>query len=380
MKTMKEKFNIVSYYLLELDGSKMSVGGLERWCRDYALLANKKGYEVTVYQKAIKNFEVYLPGGIRVIGVLCSPYFKGNFTLSSWIEKNINWKDPIVFVSQELALSGKFHRALSVNHGIWWHGDLPFWKKLYIRRFHFKHIQRMKGIICVDSNYINWCHTEFPHRKEWQDKLSYIPNYADLKLFPIQKSNTDITRNRCFTILYPRRIVNRSVIDHPRGLNLFLDSLEGLRKRGFMPKVIFAGLGELRSDIQKWAEEHGWSDSFEIMHLEFDNMASVYAQCDVVVLSSRGEGCPLSAIEGIVSGKPTVVTHIGGLPNIVIDGLNGYICDLSPKSLADTIIRAINENCLNNTVILNAVRQCLSKERWEERVWGYTKRCLNLTN
>ena len=74
-------------------------------------------------------------------------------------------------------------------------------------------------------------------------------------------------------------------------------------------------------------------------------MPMLYQSCDVVVIPSTGhEGTSLSAIEGIVSGKPTVVTHIGGLPNIAIDGLNAYVCDLSPTSLAGAIRKAI-ENC-----------------------------------
>lgn len=380
-KKMKEKFNIISYYLLELNGSKMSPGGLERWCRDYALLANEKGYEVTVYQKATKKFEVYLPAGIRIIGIPCSPFFQGNFTFSSRVERKVNRKDPVVFVSQELALLRKFDRALSVNHGIWWHGDLPFWKKLYIKKFHFKHIQRMKGVICVDSNYINWCHVEFPNRKEWQNKLFFIPNYGDLKLFPVKKLNPDMPVNKCFTILYPRRISSGDPIEHPRGLGFFLESLKELRKRGFMPRVIFAGPWKYRLFIRKWAQDNGWAGLFEILKVEFEEMGSVYARCDIVVVPSTGaEGTSLSAIEGMASGKPTVVTHIGGLPNIIIDGLNGYISDLSAESLADTIIKAINANVLSNTVILDAVRRSLSKERWEEKVWECTKKCLNLTH
>jgi len=51
-------------------------------------------------------------------------------------------------------------------------------------------------------------------------------------------------------------------------------------------------------------------------------MPEVYARADVVVVPSTAhEGTSLSAIEAIASGKPTIVTHIGGLGNIVIDNL-----------------------------------------------------------
>src|SRR6185312_4906886 len=47
---------------------------------------------------------------------------------------------------------------------------------------------------------------------------------------------------------------------------------------------------------------------------------------DVVILPSRLDGMPLIVIESQVFGKPVIASNVGGLPEMVADGLSGYIC------------------------------------------------------
>ena len=103
-------------------------------------------------------------------------------------------------------------------------------------------------------------------------------------------------------------------------------------------------------------------------------------KADVVVIPTVAqEGTSLSAIEGIVSGKPTVVTHIGGLGNIVINGLNGHICDLSPESLADAIQQAAETRLLDSSPeVFARCRESLGKLRWERQVWRFLEQYLEL--
>jgi len=159
---MAKKFNIAAFSFLAEDGSKMPLGGLTRWGRDVSFLIRDKGYEVTVYQKATKPFEKEFAQGIRVIGVKCPMWIWGNWSFARWLEQNVDTDDPFLFVSQELALSKKIRRAVAVNHGICWNGDKPWYKKWLNRPLQYRLITRLRGIICVDTNYINWCHAELP--------------------------------------------------------------------------------------------------------------------------------------------------------------------------------------------------------------------------
>ncbi len=56
-----------------------------------------------------------------------------------------------------------------------------------------------------------------------------------------------------------------------------------------------------------------------------EDPASVLAAADVVVLPSRTEGMPATAIEAGMSGLPIVASRVGGIPEIVIDGATGIL-------------------------------------------------------
>jgi glycosyltransferase involved in cell wall biosynthesis len=61
---------------------------------------------------------------------------------------------------------------------------------------------------------------------------------------------------------------------------------------------------------------------------------------DAYVLPSLWEGLPLALIEALAIGKPVICTSVGGNPEIVEDGVNGFV--VAPRdsaALADRILR-----------------------------------------
>jgi glycosyltransferase involved in cell wall biosynthesis len=68
------------------------------------------------------------------------------------------------------------------------------------------------------------------------------------------------------------------------------------------------------------------------------DMSRIYADLDVVALTSRNEGTPVSLIEGMAAGVPVVSTTVGGVPDVVADGVCGY---LVPPGDAAELARAI---------------------------------------
>jgi glycosyltransferase involved in cell wall biosynthesis len=374
-----ETLNLAVLWMMDFSGSRFLNGGLERWCRDLARLAQSKGYRVAVYQKAPRPFTVELPEGITVTGVECSLRTTGHRRFSKWLEQHLEPADPLVYVSQELALSGKLRRCVTVNHGIWWDGDYPAWKKLVLKRLHARYLRTARSTICVDTNYINWCHAELPGRVEWQGSLAYIPNYADAERF--HPSAAGRGAEGPVHLVFPRRIPEDSLNGQGRGAGFLLQALDILLERSVPFRVSFVGPASdgAKAAINEWAARRGDAGLAQQYEVPMDQMPEVYDSADVVVVPTVAhEGTSLAAIEGIMSGKPTVVTHIGGLPNVVIDGLTGFMCDLTPASLADSIIRAIGATGHDSTATLEAARSTFSKSRWEKAVWTHLEASLHL--
>lgn len=58
---------------------------------------------------------------------------------------------------------------------------------------------------------------------------------------------------------------------------------------------------------------------------EVSDISDLLAQVDIIALISNFEALPLSIIEGMACGKPIIASDIGGIPELVIHGENGYL-------------------------------------------------------
>jgi len=84
------------------------------------------------------------------------------------------------------------------------------------------------------------------------------------------------------------------------------------------------GDGELWSHLHDVAHVAGLGERVHFAGWRAD-LADVYADLDVVVCCSRNEGTPVSVIEACAAGLPVVGTAVGGMTDIITDGLNGLL-------------------------------------------------------
>jgi glycosyltransferase involved in cell wall biosynthesis len=63
---------------------------------------------------------------------------------------------------------------------------------------------------------------------------------------------------------------------------------------------------------------------------------------DVFCLPSRNEGCPNVILEALASGKPVVASRVGGIPELLTEGANGYLVPPEdPAALARALDQAL---------------------------------------
>ncbi|GAB2544734.1 glycosyltransferase family 4 protein [Rufibacter soli] len=82
-------------------------------------------------------------------------------------------------------------------------------------------------------------------------------------------------------------------------------------------------IGIKRTQVEQWANE-GWLEYLGTS----DDVAGVMHRADCVVLPSYREGTPRTLLEAAALGKPIVTTNVPGCKETVIDGYNGYLCDV----------------------------------------------------
>ncbi len=107
-------------------------------------------------------------------------------------------------------------------------------------------------------------------------------------------------------------------LDRQKGVDVLLAAVQPLGKRVATrivgESVLAAGM--LRRNSEN-VEFMGWLDRTAV--------TSQMTACDVVVVPSRWEGFGLVALEAMRVGKPVVASAVGGLPEIVVDGLTGKL-------------------------------------------------------
>jgi glycosyltransferase involved in cell wall biosynthesis len=103
------------------------------------------------------------------------------------------------------------------------------------------------------------------------------------------------------------------------------------------------GDGERRAALEALAAELGLADRAHFLGWRRD-LPAVYADLDVVCLTSLNEGSPVALIEAMAAGRPVVATAVGGVPEVVQDGVSGLLVPpRDPAALAAAIAGLLAE-------------------------------------
>jgi glycosyltransferase involved in cell wall biosynthesis len=71
-----------------------------------------------------------------------------------------------------------------------------------------------------------------------------------------------------------------------------------------------------------------------------EEVAPFYAAFDAMILPSINEGTPVSAIEALAAGRPVVATRVGGVPDVVREGEDGFLVEAGDvDALAERLAR-----------------------------------------
>jgi glycosyltransferase involved in cell wall biosynthesis len=110
-------------------------------------------------------------------------------------------------------------------------------------------------------------------------------------------------------------------------------------------RFVAVGQGKMEAEILAEYERLGLGERFRLLGYRPDAVR-ILAGCDVFILASHYEGFPVALMEALALGRPVVVTAVGGIPDAVTDGREGFLVSPGhPDELADAVLRlAKDEN------------------------------------
>ncbi|MGI8992324.1 MAG: glycosyltransferase [Bryobacteraceae bacterium] len=108
-------------------------------------------------------------------------------------------------------------------------------------------------------------------------------------------------------------------------------------------RLLLAGDGPLRAAIEEQAAALGLGGRVRFLGRRTD-MPDVLSAVDLFVMASRWEGSPLSVMEAMAAGVPVIATSVGGLPELVEDGVSGLLVPPGDSATLASAIRRLLDN------------------------------------
>jgi len=118
-----------------------------------------------------------------------------------------------------------------------------------------------------------------------------------------------------------------------------LESLHRLRERGVDAVLLMVGSGPDHDHVEQRASALGI-----VRHCYFlgyqEDVSGWYQTFDALILPSANEGTPVVVIEALAAGCPVVATSVGGVPDVVREGVDGFLVPAGDvEQLAERLAR-----------------------------------------
>ena len=151
-----------------------------------------------------------------------------------------------------------------------------------------------------------------------------------------------------------------------KGVSLLIEALRGQNE----VELVVAGDGEQRRELEALARSYSIDAKFagRVTARERDYLLST---SDLVVIPSlrladgRTEGMPVICLEAMAAGRPVVAARVGGLSEIIIDGVNGLLFDPGDAEMLATKLRLLFDDAGLRARIARQGRETALAFAWE---------------
>lgn len=149
-----------------------------------------------------------------------------------------------------------------------------------------------------------------------------------------------------------------------KGQLLLVEALAALRADGIECRLVLAGDGEMRAEVEALAARLGVADRLRITGwLSGDRVREEIVAARALVLPSFAEGLPVVLMEALALGRPVVSTYVAGIPELVVDGGNGWLVPAGDVGALAGAMRAVVSSAPERLAALGAAGRARVRER-----------------
>ena len=315
-----------------------------------SMLQNIKDYRNIYKQwKELHPKELVKPEGLDNINVIYIKYIRPPrgrlFFLEGWFAfyavkgkiKNLLSKDKNLFHANWLFPVGKATELLS-------------------RKFNIPYIITLRGsdINLLKLNSINWKSAlavlknsskitsvspfllrESKNKKLImnENKLFITHNFYDTEQFKIEDKN--LARKNIKEDNNIKLIFYAGGLDKLKNVDILIKSIYSLPST-YSIKLLIAGSGYEENNLRSLAFEKNISNQIVFLgELDTQKIIDYYNAADLFCLVSKSEGLPNVIVESLLCGTPVIASSVGGIPNLIQEGINGYLVE--PNSVSSLV-------------------------------------------
>ncbi len=190
-----------------------------------------------------------------------------------------------------------------------------------------------------------------------ESKIEVIPDAVELPPGPPSAETRRAARQRWGFVDQDFVVGHVGAFTAEKGQDVALAALVLLREKLPQVRLLLVGVGPMRESPGVRAALAQSSGRACILH-PMENLEQFFAALDLYIMPSRSEGLGSSALLAMARGLPVVASRVGGLPEIVEEGVTGWlVAPASAEALADAIRAAASNPDRLRTLGGNALQR-----------------------
>lgn len=352
------KIAILYDYYYDFNADHKTLGGIQTYITDLIDVCNSLNIHPIVYQMGRLEEQKKTAEANYI-------QLKVNFGDYQSFAKQVSKResfDLVIYATDTIIPKhNPFKNSIAIQHGIFWDIPHPKRRNLFLMRCRkavrdqmiYKRISRVKSLVCVDYNFINWLRAESDIVRT---KLIAIPNYT--RIPAVTTKPKDI-----INIIFARRLW------WYRGTRVFIEAIIPILDSFQNIHITVAGEGPdleyMHTKLSKYSNVH-------FITYESKESLSIHADKHIAIVPTVGsEGTSLSLLEAMASQCAVIASNVGGMTNIILNGYNGLMVNAGDSSDLTNAIRClISDNKLREQLSENAYSTAslaFSYSRWKNQ-------------
>jgi N-acetyl-alpha-D-glucosaminyl L-malate synthase BshA len=184
-------------------------------------------------------------------------------------------------------------------------------------------------------------------------EISVIPNGIDLDKF--KNLSKKYFREKWELKEDEKIIAFVGTLRPVKGLKYLIQAMAIMIKKDASIKLILVGDGGERKYLKTLVEELKIENNIKFIgKVANENVPQYMVASDVFVLPSLSEGFPIVSLEAMACELPIVASKVGGLPDIVKNGVNGFLVEpKNPEQIAAKVLLLLGNNALKERISKN---------------------------